>query len=155
MTRSRIKRKVYSAGPKATSGHPLVDWVFRQFMGVLKDYRVRVSRMKRLVDPTDPRRRLLQGLMDPEVHPSGNWVQILINPARTLHRTRDEELDTLIHELAHVVFPKARERDVARIEKLLAKSLSRTQRSYLKKFLPRHQVKKYPRLWVPGRIATA
>jgi hypothetical protein len=93
--------------------------------------------------------------MDPDAHPSGNWVQILINPARSLHRTRDEELDTLIHELSHVVFPKARERDIARIERLLAKSLSRAQRSHLKKFLPRHQVKKYPKLWVPGGIATA
>jgi len=126
------------------SGDELTDWFFRQFLAVLMTERVRIVRKKRLVNPDDPHRRVIRGLMDPDVDPSGRWVQILINPSRTTHRDRDEEMETLVHELAHIILPKTSERGILSIENILSRMLSRDQRACLKVFLPRHEVKNYP-----------
>lgn len=137
------------------SGDVLVDWFFRQFIRVLRTEQVRVARKRRLVNPDDPRRRVIRGLMDPDLDPRGNWVQILINPARNTHRDRDEEVETLIHELAHVILPHAGEREVLRIERSLSGQFTRAQRGVLRAFIPRHEVKRYPRIPLRGGIATA
>jgi len=137
------------------SGDTLVDLMFRQFVAVLRRETVRIVRKRRLVNPDDPHRRVIRGLMDPDIHPSGNWVQILINPARNTHRDRDEEVETLIHELSHVVMPRAAERDVLRMETILSRKFTGAQRRYLKTFLPRHEVKHYPKLVLEGEVATA
>jgi hypothetical protein len=137
------------------SGDVLTDWFFRQFVAVLKSERVRIARKRRLVNPDDPHRQVIRGLMDPDLDPRGNWVQILINPAKNTHRRRDEEVDTLVHELAHVILPKTGERSILAIETILSRNLTREQRVCLKAFLPRHEVKKYPKVGVGGKIATA
>ena len=137
------------------SGDTLVDWMFRQFVVILRSERVRVSRKKRLINPDDPHRRVIRGLMDPDIHPSGNWVQILINPAKNTHRCRDDEVETLVHELVHVLMPRTGERSVLAVETLLTHRLSASQRRYLKSFIPKHEVKRYPRACLPGRVATA
>jgi hypothetical protein len=151
MKKAAAKR--LTAIPK--SGDPLVDLLFSQFVVFLRKERVRVVRKKRLVNPDDPNRRVIRGLMDPDIHPSGNWIQILINPARNTHRDRNEEVETLIHELSHAIMPKTSERQILRMENILARKFTLSQRLYLKAFLPRHEVKRYPRLARPGRIATA
>jgi hypothetical protein len=137
------------------SGDLLVDLMFTQFMIFLRKETVRIARKRRLVNPDDPHRRVIRGLMDPDIHPSGDWVQILINPAKNTHRCRDEEVETLIHELSHVMMPKTAERHIYRMECILSKKFTAAQRRHLKTFLPRHEVKKYPRLTRPGRVATA
>ncbi len=124
-------------------------------MVVLRSERVKISRKKRLVNPDDPHRKVIRGLMDPDIHPSGNWVQILINPAKNTHRCRDDEVETLIHELAHVILPRAGERSILSIEGILVRQFSASQRRYLKSFIPKHEVKRYPSVSVPGRVATA
>jgi len=149
----RAAQKFSAAMPK--SGDILVDWVFRHFVVVLQSERVRVTRKKRLVNPDDPHRKVIRGLMDPDIHPSGNWVQILINPAKSTHKNRDDEVETLIHELAHVILPRSGERAILAIESMLAHRFSVAQRRYLKSFIPKHEVKHYPRVSVPGRVATA
>lgn len=137
------------------SGDPLTDWFFRQFIAVLKDEKVHISRKRRLVNPDDPHRRVIRGLMDPDIHPSGNWVQILINPSKNTHRDRNEEVETLVHELAHVILPKTGERGILTVETALSKGFTPSQRRFLKSFLPRHEVKRYPKATLPGRVATA
>lgn len=148
----RAAQKFLTAIPK--SGDSLVDWVFRQFVVVLQSERVKVTRKKRLVNPDDPHRKVIRGLMDPDIHPSGNWVQILINPAKNTHKSRNDEVETLIHELAHVILPRSGERAILAMENLLARRFSVAQRRYLKSYIPKHEVKRYPRISVPGRIAT-
>ena len=137
------------------SGDALADWYFRQFVAVLKSERVGIARKRRLTNPDDPHRQVIRGLMDPDLDPRGNWIQILINPARNTHRNRNEEVDTLVHELAHVILPKTGERGILAVESMLATRLSSAQRRILKSFLPRHEVKRYPRMPAPGRIALA
>jgi hypothetical protein len=127
-----------------TSGDVLTDWLFRQFVLTLREETLIIKRKRRLVNPEDKRRGAIRGLMDPEVHPSGRYIHILINPARDANRTREDEVDTLIHELAHVVLPRSGERHILRLEELLARRFTSAQRAYLKAFLPRHEVKRYP-----------
>lgn len=149
----RAAQKFVTSMPK--SGDSLVDWMFRQFVVVLQSERVKVTRKKRLVNPDDPHRKVIRGLMDPDIHPSGNWVQILINPAKNTHKSRNDEVETLIHELAHVILPRSGERAILAMENLLARRFSVAQRRYLKSYIPKHEVKHYPRVGAPGRVATA
>ncbi|MEK9208762.1 MAG: hypothetical protein AAB910_01655 [Patescibacteria group bacterium] len=149
----RAAQKFVTAMPK--SGDTLVDWMFRQCVMVLQSERVKVTRKRRLVNPDDPHRKVIRGLMDPDIHPSGNWVQILINPAKNTHKNRNDEVETLIHELAHVILPRSGERAILAMENLLARRFSPAQRRYLKSYIPKHEVKHYPRVSVPGRVATA
>ena len=149
----RAAQKYEKALPK--SGDHLVDWVFRQCVIVLRSERVKVMRKKRLVNPDDPHRKVIRGLMDPDIHPSGNWVRILINPAKNTHKSRNDEVETLIHELAHVILPRSGERSILAMEGILARRFTTSQRRYLKSFIPKHEVKHYPRIGVPGRVATA
>jgi hypothetical protein len=135
------------------SGDPLSDWLFSQFVDILRTEQVRVARKKRLVNPDDPHRRVIRGLMDPDVDPAGNWVQILINPAKNTHGSRDEEVETLIHELSHALLPKTQERSILRVERILTRRFTRDQRNILKAFLPKHQIKRYPKMFVGGRPA--
>lgn len=137
------------------SRDPLTDWFFRQFVAVLRNEKVRISRKRRLVNPDDPHRLVIRGLMDPDNNPPGVWARIFINPARNTHRDRDEEVDTLIHELCHVILPKTSERGILAAENALSRRFTSAQRRFLKSFLPRHEVKRYPVLSVKGqRIAT-
>ena len=149
----RAAQKYLTEHPR--SGDALVDWLFRQFLVILRSERVRVSRKKRLINPDDPHRRVIRGLMDPDVHPSGNWVQILINPAKNTHKCRDDEVETLIHELAHILMPRSGERAILGIENILTRRFTAAQKRYLKGFIPKHEVKRYPGISVPGRVATA
>lgn len=135
------------------SGDILTDWFFRQFIGILNSERVRISRKKRLFHPDRRARKAIRGLMDPDIHPSGTWVQILINPAKNTHRCRDEEVETLIHELAHILMPKTGERAILSIENHLTQRFTAIQRRYLKAYIPRHEVKRYPRLVPREQIA--
>ena len=153
-SRKKMAQLYRRAGTVPGSGDKLTDWFFRQFVGALTTQRVRIVRKKRLVNPDDPHRRVIRGLMDPDVDPAGRWVQILINPARTTHRDRDEEMETLCHELAHILMPKSSERSILAVEGILARTLTRGQRDCLKAFLPRHQVKHYPAT-IPDKLATA
>ena len=141
-----ISRIGKSAARLPRSGDRLTDWFFRQFVHFLRKETVCIKRKRRLVNPDDPHREAIRGLMDPEVHPSGRYVHILINPARDANRTRDDEADTLIHELSHVVLGKTTERHVLQLESILSARFTLLQRRIIKSFLPRHVVKRYPRI---------
>lgn len=118
--------------------------MFRQFVAMLRDENLVIFRMRRLHDPADRSRRAIRGIMDPFVHPSGRYVHILINPAKDANQDWEEEVETLIHELAHMVMERASERSIVRIEKILAKHFTLAQKRFLKTFLPRHTIKRYP-----------
>lgn len=126
------------------SGDPMVDWVFMQFVQFLRRETIQVRRKKRLCDPQDPHRRVLRGLMDPDTDKRSRIIHILINAAKSVHPDRDAEVETLIHELCHIVFWKTGERHILQMEAMLAKRFTDAQRRFLKSFLPRHEVKRYP-----------
>jgi len=123
------------------SGDKLTDWVFKQFIFFLRRETLIIKRKKRLLNPADPHKKVRCGLMEPELAPGGHGIQITINPAKSIHCNRDEEVETLIHELSHVVFWKTPERFIGQIEKILVNKFTQEQKSFLKSFIPRHEVK--------------
>lgn len=122
------------------SGDKLVDWIFKQFVFFLRKETVQVRRKRRVVDKDDPHRKTLWGIMEPQ-DIQCNKIEISISAAKAKHKTRDEELSTLIHELSHIVFWKTRECFIRQVERTLFKRLTTDQKNYLKSFLPRHEVK--------------
>ncbi len=117
------------------SGDELTDWVFKQFVFFLRRETLHIKRKKRLLDE---HRRVIRGLMDPESDPK---IVITINCAPSQHENRDEEVETLIHELAHIVFWKTQEGFIRRIQRILIDNFTQEQKNLLKSFIPRHEVK--------------
>lgn len=126
------------------SGDALTDWMYRQFVSMLNDENLVVYRMRRLHDPADRRRRALRGIMDPYIHPSGKHIQIIVNPARSANRNWVQEVETLVHELTHVLMERTRERGIVQLEKILAKNITLEQKRYLRMFLPDETIHQYP-----------
>jgi hypothetical protein len=118
-----------------TSGDKLVDWVFKQFIFFLRRETLHIKRKKRLLND---HRRAIRGLMDPESQPK---IEITINCAKSVHENRNEEVGTLIHELAHIVFWKTREEFIGQIERILIEKFTQEQKDLLKSFIPKHEVK--------------
>lgn len=120
------------------SGDNLTDWIFKQFVFFLRRETLNIKRRKRLSDPDDKHHRAIRGLMDYTFEPN---IEIIINSAKSRHGSRNEEVETLIHELAHIVFWKTPERFIEQIEKILISKFTQEQRNFLKSFIPRHEVK--------------
>jgi hypothetical protein len=57
--------------------------------------------------------------------------------------------------VGHLLLPRASERSILRLETILSRRFSVAQRRYLKSFIPKHEVKRYPRATVSGRVAIA
>ncbi len=117
------------------SGDKLTDWVFKQFVFFLRRETLHIKRKRRLLDE---HRRVIRGLME---HGSEQNIEITINCAKSQHESRNEEVGTLIHELAHIVFWKTREEFIRQIERILISSFTQEQKDFLKSFIPRHEVK--------------
>lgn len=117
------------------SGDELTDWIFKQFMFFLRRETLHIKRKKRLLDE---HRRAIKGLMESESVPK---LEITINCAKRHHENRDEEVETLIHELAHIVFWKTREGFIRQVERILIDNFTQGQKDFLKSFIPRHEVK--------------
>jgi hypothetical protein len=142
--RAFFRKEGMMNSPKATglaqvprSGDKLVDWVFKQFVFFLRKETVRIKRKRYVFLPSDPHREALYGLMHPK---DGNQVDILISAAKSRHCNRDEEVETLIHELSHVVFCVTHP-FIYQIEQILVAKFTAEQKNYLKSFIPRHEVK--------------
>ncbi len=123
------------------SGDKLLDWIFKQFVFFLRRETLRIKRKKRLCYPKDRHRKAIWGLMEPEVGPGGHFIEITINSAKSKHKNRDEELETLIHEVCHVLFFKTRESFIEQITLILSTGFTQEQRNFLKTFLPRGETK--------------
>jgi hypothetical protein len=122
------------------SGDKLVDWVFKQFVFFLRRETLRIKRKRRLRSPDDPSRELLRGMLWFESETSSAF-DIGLNSAKCQHSNRDEELETLVHELCHLVFWKIQHRFIWQLERIVFNRLTQEQKNYLKSFIPRHEVK--------------
>src|SRR3989344_7989102 len=120
------------------SGDSLTDWIFKQFFFFLQKETLRIKRKKRVV-LSDKHHKALRGLMNPEVGPSEYHIEIILSSDKKMHCNRDEEVETLIHELCHILFGKTHERFIFQMECILIKKLTIEQKNFLKTFIPRHE----------------
>jgi|GEM_PF-5526000 len=103
----------------------LADVVFTEFKNYLKDGLVKkVFLVKELDDPDRKGRKLLGYIKNGIIYVSNDQCQ-------------HEKLKTFLHELAHAVFIYAPEKHIAKVEDFLWKKLSRKQKKYLEKWIPK------------------
>ncbi len=131
-----------------TSGDRLVDWIFRRFVEFLNYEVMAIRKKKGLRDPDDHHCKALRGFLtvDDEIYLSASKVQ---------HRNKDEMLETLIHEVSHLLFEDVKERHIAQLENILGLKFTDEQKRILKKFIPKHTVKRGPEKTVPQSIDSA
>lgn len=123
---------------KLSSGDWLVDWYFLRYLHILKydGWKIRIKR--RLKDAGDPpeKREVLHGMVILEKK------VIYLNPALRRHPTKDALGETLLHELAHILYESAedarilRHRNIYQLEKLWRR-FSGLQKDMILSFIPR------------------
>lgn len=135
------KRKNNKRGPPL-SGDYLVDWHFRLILDAIHKQMVSVKKKKVLTNPDekDPkkRRETLYGLYDRKTK------EVFINASKCKHPTKMSMVRALIHEIYHKITPNIFHNRIYRIENILMARFTDEQKRYLKKFIPKHEVKKGP-----------
>ena len=135
------KLKNNKRGPPLCGDH-LVDWHFRLILDSINKQIVSIKKKKVLIDPDtkDPkkRRKTFRGLYDPDTK------EIFLNSSKCAHSTRMSMVESLIHEIYHHITPGIFHSRIYRIENILMVRFTDEQKKYLKRFIPRHEVKKGP-----------
>lgn len=117
------------------SGDRLVDTLFRIIVDVL-DKEIEAIHMKRVLRDPDDHRKELHGLI----------TQGKIYLGKNKHlRTHQSLASTLIHELLHAAIETAFERRVKALEEILFVRFTDAQKRFLRKYLPKHEVKTEPK----------
>ncbi len=121
-------------------GDRLVDLLFKMIMDAI-NYRILSIKKKKLL--TDPgykkgRRKTLYGLYDP------NTNEIFLSASKCKHPTKISMIPALIHEVLHEIMPDVFERRIYQLERVLKVRFTDEQKRYLRKFIPKHEVKTGP-----------
>ena len=128
-------------GKRYSSGNAWVDWTFRRFIEVLSVVEIKIK--KRLKNPEDPKKEIIRGLWDPDIH------TIFLNHSKTMHETPEELLETLCHEILHSItgtppFKYCTHKSIYRAERALVQSFSTRQKKILMRFIPKEEEKLSP-----------
>lgn len=116
------------------SGDQFVDFTFRQLIVILDEI-IDIIRVKSdLRDPDDPR----EGLWGLLTEDNKIFLEANASSKTILHY--------FIHELAHALYhEKMKERAIRQVTRILCKRLTEDQKKILKRYLPRHRVKRGPK----------
>lgn len=135
------RRRKNGKGPPL-SGDYLVDWHFRLILDVIYRQIISIKKKRVLTNPDvknpQKRRETLYGLYDYETK------EIFISASKCKHPTKMSMVRALIHEIYHKITPEIFHNRIYRIENILMTRFTDEQKRYLKKFIPRHEVKKGP-----------
>ena len=118
------------------SGDILIDTFFEIFVEALEKT-IESVRVKGILRDPDDRRKELHGLL----------VEGKIYLGKRKHRRkRSSFVGTLIHELLHVItdVEVVREVKVLKLEKIFSIRFTDAQKRYLRKYIPKHEVKREP-----------
>lgn len=117
------------------SGDRLVDIIFKMLLDTLEK-EIKAVRMKKdLRDPTD-RRQFLRGLL----------IEGKIYLGKRAHvRKKSPLISTLIHELAHEALGNIKERRIRQFESILWVRFTDAQKRFLRKYIPKYEVKEEPK----------
>lgn len=120
-----------------SAGDILVDWIFKRLIYILE--RELVRKKKGLYDPDVSSRQAVLGFL------YFNDRIIYLNSSKRAHPTKIELTKTLVHELAHLLFPDVSERYIKQIEEILWIKLTNEQKKFLKRYIPKYEVTKNPK----------
>lgn len=136
------KRKKNGKGPPL-SGDRLTDLIFKMMLDAIH-YRISsIKKKKILTDPDEKdskkRRETIRAIYDPETK------EVFLSASKCKHPTKISMVSSLIHEIFHEIMPDAFHKRIYQFEKVLIVKLSDKQKRYLRKFIPKHEVKIGPR----------
>lgn len=129
-----MQKQRHFYGKRYKSGDPLTDWVFRRFIDIIN------TKVKQIV----LKRRLKSDegeLLDGQWDPSTGILEL--NPAKWCKKCkRDHDiLQSLIHELCHILLNTVNEKvfgsKVEVLEKILLGTLTPVQKRALRSFIPK------------------
>lgn len=135
-------RKKNGKGPPLC-GDRLVDVLFKMMLDAIH-YRISSIKKKKILknpDEKDPkeRRKAICGLYDPDAK------EIYLSASKCKHPTKMSMIPTLIHEILHEIMPDIFHRRIYQLEQVLNVRFTDEQKRYLRKFIPKHEVKTGPR----------
>ena len=124
-------------------GDRLVDLLFKMMLDAIY-YRISsIKKKKVLTDPDekDPkkRRKTLYGLYDPDTK------EVFLSASKCKHPTNMSMIPALVHETFHEIMPDVFHHRIHQLERVLKIRLTDEQKRYLRKFIPKHEVKIGPR----------
>lgn len=127
-------------------GDNLTDLFFRIIIDTIRYEIAVIKKKKNLTNPdiTDPqkRRQAYYAIYDRE------RKEVYLSDSKCKHPTKTSMIPSLIHEVLHAMMPHVFERRISRLEEVLDTRLTDKQKRYLRRFIPKHQVKTgpYPKL---------
>ena len=124
-------------------GDRLVDLHFKIMLDAIHYKISSIKKKKILTNPDEKnlkkRRATLCGLYDPETK------EVFLSASKCKHPTKMSMISSLIHEIFHEIMPDTFHKRIYQFERILTVRLSDKQKRYLRKFIPRHEVKTGPR----------
>lgn len=136
------RRRKNGKGPPLC-GDRLVDLHFKMIIDAIH-YRISSIKKKKVLtnpDEKDPkeRRRTIYGLHDPVTK------EIYLSASKCKHPTKMSMIPALIHEIYHEIMPDVFHYRIYQLERVLKIRFTDEQKRYLRKFIPKHEVKTGPR----------
>lgn len=125
------------------SGDRLVDLIFKMMLDAIH-YRISSIKKKRiLTDPNEKdskeKRVALYGLYESVTK------EVYLSASKCKHPTKMSMIPALIHEIFHEIMPDVFEHRIYQLESVLKIRFTDEQKRYLRKFIPKHEVKTGPR----------
>lgn len=125
------------------SGDNLVDLLLKIIVDTICHQIAAIKKKTNLTNPDviDPqkRRQTLYGIYDKE------RKEIYLSDSKCKHPDKTSMVSSLVHEILHAAMPHVFERKILRLDNILETRLTDKQKRYLKRFIPKHQVKIGPR----------
>ena len=123
-------------------GDRLVDLLFKMTLDAIY-YRISSIKKKKVLtnpDEKDPkeRRRTICGIYDPVTK------EVYLSASKCKHPTKMSMIPALIHEIFHEIMPDVFHHRIYQLERVLKIRFTDKQKRYLKKFIPKHEVKRGP-----------
>lgn len=136
-----VKKRKNAKGPPLC-GDRLVDLLFKMILDAIYYRILSIKKKKNLTDPDEKnpkkKRETLYGLHCPDTK------EIYLSASKCKHPTKMSMIPALIHEILHEITDNIFHHRIYQLEKILALRFSDTQKRYLRKFIPKHEVKRGP-----------
>lgn len=136
------KRKRSNIKKLPLSGDNLTDLLFKIVVDTICHKISAIRKKKNLTDPDilDPkkRRRTFYGIYDKE------RGEVYLSDSRRKHPTRGSMVSALVHEVLHAAMPHVFERRMLKLDNILETRFTDRQKRYLRRFIPKYQVKTGP-----------
>ncbi|MDO8676214.1 MAG: hypothetical protein Q7K16_00965 [Candidatus Azambacteria bacterium] len=124
------------------SGDRLVDLHFKLILDSIHHKISAIKKKKNLIDPDEKnpnkKRKALWGLYSFETK------EVFLSASECKHPTKMSMVSSLIHEIYHEIMPEVFHHRIYQIERVLAVRLTDEQKRYLKKYIPKREVKNGP-----------